>query len=76
LGGGGAKVSCQTCLFFEKTKLGDECCWHDRLIDERPWVMLCSGHLWMEKPPHMYLPPEERVEWWRQHDKEAEAHEH
>jgi hypothetical protein len=43
--------ACKNCLFRDMA----ECVWHDRLIDERPWVLLCGGVHWTGKPQHMIL---------------------
>ena len=45
---------CATCLFREKEK----CVWLDQAISSTP---ICGGHHWMQRPDHMYLPPEDRV---------------
>jgi hypothetical protein len=50
--------ACANCLYFDK---GKECVWYDREIDERSWVALCGFTHWEEKPPHMYMKPEDRV---------------
>ena len=47
-------MRCATCLFREKGK----CVWMDLSIAKKP---PCSGVHWMERPDHMYVPPEDRV---------------
>ena len=47
-------LGCHNCLFREKSK----CVWLDLSIGRTP---SCGGHHWMERPDHMYVPPEDRV---------------
>lgn len=47
-------MTCDTCLFNSK----HACVWHDRGLVEVP---LCGGVHYVEKPPHMYAPPESRI---------------